>query len=94
MIAFSGQLSSHFLQPIQAFLQFVRATAPFSRLLQATATVLICGIISIIPLGQFLAQSPQPIHFLAFMRATPSITQIASLKDGLRRTCRVEDEEA
>ena len=56
VIAFVGQIFSHFLQAIQAFLHFFLAIAPVSLLLQATKTGLLSVRNAIIPFGQRFMQ--------------------------------------
>lgn len=74
VIASKGQVLAHLPQPIQAAEQFLRATAPFSLLLQLTNTRrLFLPLLrhSSTPLGQALTQALQPTHFSSSTSGRP-----------------------
>ena len=71
VIALVGQIFSHFIQPIQATLQFLRAIAPFSVLEHFTETLFSGSTISIMPLGHAFTQQVQAVQEFESTLAIP-----------------------
>ena len=71
LMAPMGQFFTHIPQAMQPASQTLRVSGPLSRLLHETTMFCSAGTRRIMPCGQALTHSPQPMHFDLSTSATP-----------------------